>query len=258
MPKSARVWGRIQLVLTGEFSPWHGNCWPFFPLASAYGLRYALAMNSWLKLTAVPLAILYASNSSGSELTVRIKELVSIETGVPKERLSLGSIDRRLNIVECSTGLLVEFPFPNNLETVKVSCTRPRFNVFLAIRYDRTITEITREETDSRNDGYWTVNLEVKAGQQIDIQQIEYSSQRPFLKPNIRHPLGKFATNPTLEIVALKNISPGQSISFGDLKTLISIPKLIKDIGRGVIINKSMVALEKIETTAIPNNVVLD
>ena len=215
-------------------------------------------MNSWLKLTAVPLAILYASNSSGSELTVRIKELVSIETGVPKERLSLGSIDRRLNIVECSTGLLVEFPFPNNLETVKVSCTRPRFNVFLAIRYDRTMTEITREETDIRSDGYWTVNLEVKAGQQIDIQQIEYSSQRPFLKPNIRHPLGKFATNPTLEIVALKNISPGQSISFGDLKTLISIPKLIKDVGRGVIINKSMVALEKIETTAIPNNVVLD
>ena len=143
-------------------------------------------MNAWLKLTALTLAILHASNSSGSELTVRIKELVSIETGVPTGHLSLGSIDRRLNVVECSTGLLVEFPFPNNLETVKVSCTKPRFNIFLAIRYDRTMTDTAREETDIKSDGYWTVNLEVKTGQQIDIQQIEYRSQKPFLKPNIR------------------------------------------------------------------------
>ena len=215
-------------------------------------------MNTWLKLTALPLAILYAGNSWGSELTLKIKELVSIETGVPTEHLSVGSIDRRLNIVECSAGLLVEFPFPNSLETVKVSCTRPYFNIFLAIRYDRTMKETAREETDIKSDGYWTVNLEVKTGQQIDIQQIEYHSQKPFLKPTTRHPLGKFATNPTLEILALKNISPGQSISFGDLKTFILVPKLIKDVGRGVIINRSMVALERIETTAIPNNVVID
>lgn len=215
-------------------------------------------MTTWLKLIALPLAILWAGSSWGSELATRIKELVSIETGVSLDRLSLGNIDRRLNVDDCLAGLMVQFPFPKSQETVKVSCTQPQFKIFLSVRYDQILTETAPEDPGIRRDGFWTVNLEVESGQRLDIQQIEYRSETPFLDPVTRHPLGKFATNPTLEILATKDITPGQVINFGDLKASISIPKLAQDVGNKVIISRSMLALEKIETTLIPNNVVLD
>ena len=83
------------------------------------------------------LSLFWIGGSSGSELATTIKELVSVETGVPSDRLSLGTIDRRLNIDKCSTGLTIQFPFPKSRETVKVLCSEPRFNIFLSVRYEQ-------------------------------------------------------------------------------------------------------------------------
>lgn len=204
------------------------------------------------------LSLFWIGGSWGSELATTIKELVSVETGVPPDRLFLGTIDRRLNIDKCSTGLTIQFPFPKSRETVKVLCSEPRFNIFLSVRYEQILKEPVPEKRQGARDGRWIVTQEIKSGEMIAPTQIEYHSEKSSLGPLSRHPLGKFATNPTLQILALKDFSPGQAISFGDFKASILIPKIAQDIGIKAIITESMLTDERADISSIQGNVALD
>lgn len=204
------------------------------------------------------LSLFWTGGSWGSELATTIKELVSVETGVPSDRLSLGTIDRRLKIDKCSTGLTIQFPFPKSRETVKVLCSEPRFNIFLSVQYERILKEAVPEKRQGAHDGRWIVNQEIKSGEMIAPTQIEYHSEKSSLGPLSRHPLGKFLTNPTLQILALKDFSPGQAISFGDFKASILIPKIAEDIGIKAIISNSMLTEERADISSIQGNVALE